>query len=239
MVQLKYFGDDRDYFKYDLITHVLASVGFRSYGFVPMLTEHREDNEGNWTPRSLPCKSDRLLGFIRECESHDLDHWRRWITPHVQTYLTADPVNETFFRTSNRAAYWQRFADTINAPGALVFFDPDTGLQAGRKTRIHPTEFDKYILDEEIANLYANLDGSSTFMIYQHLQRNRKMHTDDIERKMRSIRALCPEALVQVYKESDLAFVFLSRRTENAERVGEALSAYYNRSTVPTKGLYV
>lgn len=47
MVQLKYFGDDRDYFKYDLITSLVSDTTLRHYVFVPMLTEHRHDNEGN------------------------------------------------------------------------------------------------------------------------------------------------------------------------------------------------
>ena len=40
MVQLKYFGDDRDYFKYDSITYLLKAGLFRRYAFIPMLTEN-------------------------------------------------------------------------------------------------------------------------------------------------------------------------------------------------------
>lgn len=38
MVQLKYFGDSRDYFKYDLITTLVQHTSLDNYLFVPMLT---------------------------------------------------------------------------------------------------------------------------------------------------------------------------------------------------------
>ena len=44
MVQLKYFGDSRDYFKYDLMTSILEEMMLESYVFIPMLTNHRDDN---------------------------------------------------------------------------------------------------------------------------------------------------------------------------------------------------
>jgi hypothetical protein len=61
MVQLKYFGDNRDFFKYDLITAVFKHPSMRHYVFVPMLTEHRHDNEGKKPPRNRGDKSDALL----------------------------------------------------------------------------------------------------------------------------------------------------------------------------------
>lgn len=53
MVQLKYFGDSRDYFKYDLISSILEGMKIADYVFIPMLTNHRIDNEGNKTPKMI------------------------------------------------------------------------------------------------------------------------------------------------------------------------------------------
>ena len=69
MVQLKYFGDSRDYFKYDLITSVLKDMKIENYIFIPMLTNHRVNNEGKKTPQKIGGKSDDLLLFIRSCGS--------------------------------------------------------------------------------------------------------------------------------------------------------------------------
>ncbi len=239
MVQLKYFGDDRDYFKYDLITQVLDSVGYESYGFIPMLTEHRDDNEGNKRPNTVPCKSIELLEFIGDCDSHDLAHWCRWIAPYVNSYLTVEPVNGTLLHSDKRGAYWQQYSHIIQAKNALIFFDPDTGLQAGRKTRIKLIDYEKYILNDELPILFSSMDESSTFMIYQHLQQNSKKHEEDIERKVLAIRGLCPESSTQVYREKDLAFIFLSKKEENFLRVSASLKQYYDRSTITTKWLYV
>jgi len=46
MVQHKYFGDSRDYLKYDLIKMVLENPVLPHYVFIPMLTEPRYDREG-------------------------------------------------------------------------------------------------------------------------------------------------------------------------------------------------
>jgi hypothetical protein len=64
MVQLKYFGDSRDFFKYDLIKAVFERSSLCHYVFVPMLTEHRHDNEGKNPPRNRGDKSNDLFAFI-------------------------------------------------------------------------------------------------------------------------------------------------------------------------------
>ncbi|MCP4551854.1 MAG: hypothetical protein GY834_07415, partial [Bacteroidetes bacterium] len=93
MVQLKYYGDDRDYFKYDLISTVLDEIGFDNYSFVPMLTEHRYDNEGDISPESSPCKSEELLAFICSHSKPDLNNWELWLKKYTSSYLTVQPIN--------------------------------------------------------------------------------------------------------------------------------------------------
>ena len=107
MVQLKYFGDSRDYFKYDLITSIIELLKIQTYVFVPMLTRHREDREGEKPPRNKDGKSKKLLYFIEGCKtSKDLNHWETWLNSHVRKYKTVKPVNETFFEDSKRSTYW-------------------------------------------------------------------------------------------------------------------------------------
>ena len=113
MVQLKYFGDSRDYFKYDLITHLLRQGLFSTYVFVPMLTNHRIDGEGNKLPKYVEGKSRDLLSFIDACHSKDLDHWEKWLKSYVTAYKTIQPVNETFIRDGARPAYWRLFAGLL------------------------------------------------------------------------------------------------------------------------------
>ena len=105
MVQLKYFGDDRDYFKYDLISSVLSRSSLRHYVFVPMLTEHRHDHEGKKPPRNRGDKSDDLLEFISSRNGKSLKHWEDWFDRYVDSYKTLEPVDETFFSDQAREVY--------------------------------------------------------------------------------------------------------------------------------------
>lgn len=238
MVQLKYYGDDRDYFKYDLISTVLKESGFDSYGFVPMLTEHRYDNEGNIAPESSACKSEELLAFICSHSKPDLNNWEQWLKRYTSSYATVQPINSTYIGNRNRNEYWSKFHQLISMPESLIFFDPDTGVQAGRKTRIKSEEYEKYILNEEMSHLLESLSESSAFVIYQHLQRNSKKHEADMARKIEALSNMSTGITISAYREKDLAFLFIAKSREIHEKVRSALEKYLNRSTVSPRGIH-
>ena len=238
MVQLKYYGDDRDYFKYDLISTVLEENGFDSYGFIPMLTEHRYDNEGNIEPEPSTCKSDELLRFIYSYSKPDLNNWEIWLKRYVSSYTTVQPINSTYIGNSGRSEYWSKFNHVISMPESLIFFDPDTGVQAGRKTRIKSEEYEKYILNEEMLLLLESLSESSAFVIYQHLQRNSKKHEADMARKIEALSNMTAEIKISAYREKDLAFLFIAKSSKIHEIIGFALEKYRSQSTVTPRGIY-
>jgi hypothetical protein len=237
MVQLKYYGDDRDYFKYDLISFILEAGIFSRYGFVPMLTEHRYDNEGNVAPAPSDCKSKNLLDFITEHSTPDLNNWESWLRRFVASYDTVQPANTTYFKDADREDYWKKYESIITGQNSLIFFDPDTGLQAGRKSRIHKADKEKYILDNEFPELLNQLDSSSTFMVYQHLQWNSKKHEPDINNKIESIISISKDLNINVYHEKDLSFIFITKNDALHQSVTNVLATYRNKSTVNPNGL--
>jgi len=238
MVQLKYYGDDRDYFKYDLISIVLEESSFESYGFVPMLTEHRYDNEGNISPALSACKSKELLSFICSHSKPDLNNWEQWLKRYTSSYETVQPINSTYIGNRNRNEYWSKFHQIISMPESLIFFDPDTGVQAGRKTRIKSDEYEKYILNEEIPHLLERLSETSAFVIYQHLQFNSKKRESDVERKIEVLSNMATGIKISAYREKDLAFLFISKSCALQERIRLALAKYLSRSTVNPRGIH-
>src|SRR5262245_11178991 len=119
MVQLKYFGDSRDFFKYDLIKTVLERTRLREYIFIPMLTSHRDDNEGKKIPRNDGCKSESLFKFILSCNSKSLKHWETWLKIHIDSYNTLEPVDQIFFLDETREAYWKIFESMLSHENAL------------------------------------------------------------------------------------------------------------------------
>jgi hypothetical protein len=211
MVQLKYFGDSRDYFKYDLITCLLGNDLLSNYVFVPMLTNHRVDGEGNIVPRQVGGKSLDLLSFIGNCGTKDLNHWETWLKPYVANYRTMQPVNETFFRDDARPKYWRLFSGLLSEADSLVFIDPDTGLETGTQSYMQGQGREKYIGNGELDYLFNCIDESSVLMIYQHLPRNKKMHEDSVSKKIGQAVSATNCQNVVAYRENDLAFIFLGK----------------------------
>lgn len=237
MVQLKYFGDDRDYFKYDLITSIVTSTSLRNYAFVPMLTEHRHDNEGNKLPKVRAGKHLDLLDFIGRCQDKSLAHWERWLAAHVASYETVEPADRTIFSNETRASYWQRFLHLLERPHTLVFLDPDTGLQLGRKTRLRERDWPKYILDEELARLVEKLHPSSALLVYQHLPRNMHWHRKTIEAKLACVHERF-RLKASAYREGDLAFIAITKKEKVRQEIGRAFGDYHSASDHPHRSLH-
>ena len=230
MVQLKYFGDSRDYFKYDLITHVLKTDLVSNYAFVPMLTSHRDDAEGNKRPNHVDGKSKDLMSFIENCESKDLEHWESWLIPHIDNYLTVNPVNEVFFDAENRNKYWVMFKEILQTKSTLVFVDPDTGLETGTPSYLKKMGAEKYILNGEFRFLCNALDDSSVLMVYQHLPNNKHQHEVAVSKKInQAIKASgCP--FVMAYREDDLAFLFVVKNESAYLSLCETINLYFVNS---------
>lgn len=237
MVQLKYFGDDRDYFKYDLITSLVSDTSLRHYAFVPMLTEHRHDNEGNQPPKSRKGKRGELLHFIQGCKYKSLVHWERWLMPYVASYRTIEPVDRTIFSNGTRASYWRRVQPLLKQEETLVFLDPDTGLQLGRKSPIHERDWPKYILDKELGHLTESLHPTSVLMVYQHLPRNMHWHVATVDNKI----ARTKEHFglhVSAYREGDLAFIAMTKSDRVRHEVDQVFTAYHQTSEHQYKSLH-
>lgn len=230
MVQLKYFGDNRDYFKYDLITYLLNNGILSRYAFIPMLTNNRIDEEGNKTPKHVKGKSTILLSFIDRCTSKDLEHWEEWLRPYTKSYITINPVNKTFFNDDARDKYWHTFESVIKQKNALIFIDPDTGLETGSSSYLRKMGREKYILNNELTSIYEHLAESSALMIYQHLSRNRHNHEESVLKKLKQTTLATNNPLVLAYREDDLAFIFIMKNNAIYTSLYGLLSKYHKIS---------
>lgn len=230
MVQLKYFGDSRDYFKYDLITKILSTGPLSNYAFVPMLTNHRDDGEGNKTPTHIEGKSKELLSFIESCQSKDLSHWEAWLKPYIESYITVQSVNSIYFEDSNRNKYWKAYKEIVASENALVFVDPDTGLETGTPSYLRKMGREKYILNGEFRYLHTVLNNSSVLMLYQHLPNNKHKHEEAVQKKISQAIKNTGCALVIAYREDDLAFLFIVKNETVFLSLREVLEKYHRNS---------
>jgi len=238
MVQLKYFGDNRDFFKYDLITSIVTASSLRNYVFVPMLTEHRFDNEGNIAPRNNGGKSEELLSFITCCNTKSLTHWETWLLPRVASYETIGPPDTTFFSDDTREQYWGSFKRMLGKKNALVFIDPDTGLETGNSSYLKKMGREKYILDDEMKFFYRDIDTSSVLMIYQHLPNNKDIHLCSVRKKLAQLQSASGGSLACAYREDDLAFLFVAKDQTIFDELCKILNDYHANSQHKLKSLY-
>ncbi|GEM_PF-2269199 len=239
MVQLRYFGDSRDYFKYDLISFLLENRGATNYVFIPMLTNYRIDNEGNKSTKPVEGKSKDLLALIANCSTKDLNHWERWLQKYSKSYKTIQPVNETFFEDSSRSEYWELFSDILKEKKSLIFVDPDTGLETGKPSYLKKMGREKYILDGETSFLYQMLDKSSFLMIYQHLPNNKHIHQEAVDKKIKQASSTTDSNLVCAYREDDLAFIFLAKKQRVFDTIKNLIREYYSKSNHKFKSIHI
>jgi len=230
MVQLNYFGDNRDFFKYDLITSIFKAKLMERYVFIPMLTKPRENNEGNKKPVNNGDKSSELFDFIMACKEKSLDYWEVWLSPHVLSYQTVKPANQMYFCDESRIDYWHKFRPLVGEEKVLVFLDPDTGLETGKPAYLKKQGRGKYILNHELKDLFVSLHPESLLMIYQHLPWNKKEHTEATQKKLEQAHSICGESFTAAYREDDLAFVFVAKAKKTFRCLQHFLLGYHQRS---------
>jgi hypothetical protein len=239
MVQLKYFGDSRDYFKYDLITEVIEHTSLRHYVFVPMLTKHRDNSEGQKASINRGDKSEDLLRFIAQCGYKSLTHWEHWLQRYVLSYTTVEPVDSAFFSDDDRKSYWSAFLPKLSQKNALVFIDPDTGLETGKPSYLKSMGRDKYILNDELRRVVAEIDDSSVLMLYQHLPNDKRGHMEAIEKKLRQVRSNVPCIYACAYREDDLAFICVSKTEALHDEITRVLAGYHANSVQKYKSIHI
>lgn len=166
----QYYGDNKDLFKYDIIEQIMTRVkNLKKFSFIPMLTPNDNRNDGNDREREnarAGYKNKDLMEFLERARELDRDQrdFRK-----IRGYFEKIGVNikiynhdrkDEFFMHKGRSEYFK------NVPGqllgeALVFIDPDNGLEVKRNRK-------KHLLYEEAKSL---IQDSSTLMIIQFFPR--------------------------------------------------------------------
>jgi hypothetical protein len=110
------------------------------------------------------------------------------------------------FESGHRAEYFASVPASSFA-GALIFLDPDTGLEPSNPRQMRRRGPEKYLLYSEVAQLFGRADASSAVVVYQHLQRNkRKIAGDILEKGMRLLNSLQMESVGYV-TDDDVVFL--------------------------------
>lgn len=213
-MKLQYFGDRRDFYKYDLLLDLGRSL--RPKGgitVIPMLTPDDGGPDGK-----LRCGVGRrdaaLYRFLESCPEPTIgsvaDHFKERGLPMKVT-------SEEHLLAGNRATYFAAVEDR-DLVDTIVFLDPDNGLEvpSGRGT--------KYLRYEELRDLLLRMSDSSVIVVYQHMPREE--HGAFFHKVSRRLFERSAVRQVAFLDMGDLAFIVLARSPEGFREVSEALGAY-------------
>lgn len=180
----QYFGDRRDLFKYDLLLDVLAAgPGLERLTFVPMLTPDDETREGQRISLSPGGRRPALAAFLSQCrreKRRDLRALREFLRDNRIAY--APYRDDEFFDPTRRDEYFAAIPASSLAK-ALVFFDPDVGLEPANPRQMRRGGPAKYLRYGEVAEVVRRAEPFCAVVVYQHLQRDKRRIGGDILEK--------------------------------------------------------
>ena len=225
----QFFADKRDFFKYDLLLEILDSVpSLRQLTFVPMLTPNDRRRDGRLTEYERGERREDLFAFLRDCldrEARDIRFLRAYFARH-SFKLTCYRDSEQFSH-ANRREYFDAIPDEA-LRSALVFFDPDTGLEV---PSMRPGNGDKYLRYDELRSVFSRMDSSSLAVVYQHLPRERrKAFFAELRTQIRS-RAVDQE--VAYVSDNEIAFLAVAKSPETTATIQNLFRHYADRHGLP------
>ena len=219
-MKLQYLGDSRDAFKWDLLHFICAHPvsQLNRLVYVPMLTpDDPNPTDGRTHHSRFPVRPE-LSEFIAELGRTPrslLQITRLGRLQNDNNFPVLIWPSEAFMgKAAAREDYWMRWS-ARNNDHSLVFFDPDNGFET--KTQ----RATKWVRHEELKSFLEDLPESAAIVVYQH--RPRRKWADlfaDLQRKL----TYAPHVLEA--HEASLAFVFLTKSAETAERISRLLEEY-------------
>lgn len=161
----QYFGDGRDYFKYDVLESILeADQDLEQLTCVWMLTRPDGTRQGR-----VPFVPDPELPELTTFFHEHQDPVARRVAA-MPAYLGRKGLKVFSYRDDrddfsslNRSEYFRQIPDGALSR-SVVFFDPDNGLEPIRATERH-------LLFSELRSVLVRMDASSVAVVFQYCRR--------------------------------------------------------------------
>lgn len=220
----QYFGDQNDYFKYDLLIFLAEQLaGIKRLSIVWMLAEDDASQDGGKIDYSRGPGDRGLFRFLRK----SLDKGARNVAGIKNYFKGAGhgfdyrPYGaEKLFLDRDRSVYFEQIP-LENLINAVVFLDPDNGLEVKSATG---RNFHKYVKFEEVKSVYDKMSRDSCLVIYQHLPHmNRKLFLYSLHRDLKdSLNCPIPASIT----DNQVAFLIVAKEKKRHEEVGKLLREY-------------
>ena len=223
----QYFGDNRDLFKYDLITEIMQGVSaLDKFTFIPMLTPNDTRSDGNdrdIRKAKAGFENGELVKFLKPIhlkkkEERDFriisDYFGK---KRIKTEIYVGHDNE-FFSKENRRDYFESVGLGL-LHNSLVFLDPNNGLEIKKSTERH-------VLYSEIEGLFNKINQTKTIvMIIQFFPREK--HYPYIRRRLSEFPGInCHYAWIA---DSRTVFFILTNDDKYSVDINNILKTYQRR----------
>jgi hypothetical protein len=227
----QWFGDRRDYFKFDLWLEVAENVaGIRKLTYIPMLTP-------SVAPYEKGKRRESLYAFLQywhlpQCIS--ITRIGDFLGVARLEYHLYRDNDETGFQDGSWDAYFKDVREEW-LKDAAILIDLDTGLRPKAPKKVEKPE--KYVTCANVANMVRRSSGNSVVVVFQYLQRNAGRRRRDLAEKIRDLhREVGSEGLDREQFRwiaertknglGDLAFLLAPINIQMADELDRVLTAY-------------
>lgn len=224
----QYFGDNRDLFKYDFIDFIFKNnkiSSIDSFTFIPMLTENNNRNDGNQTKidkAKAGTKNAGLIAYLRECRAENrknITEIKNYFLNHgiaIKIYGENEfPVHGKYFEHKGRANYFEKIDPKLLSK-ALIFVDPDNGLQVMKSN-------EKHLLYSEVRSLNERMDKNSILMIYQHFPREN--HIKYLARRSNELNDITGNSPIYI-SDNEIIFFLLTKNDTMKDHLAKIITQY-------------
>lgn len=208
----QYFADRRDFVKYELLLDLVKLLpASHKLTFIPMLTEADGTKEGSVTHYDIGNRRSHLFRFLRgvlNSKGRELLQLHTFMQDNeVAFYLYSD---REYFRQDLRKPY---FDDVPNEKldSAVVFFDPDIGLETGSASYMRRKGFEKYLFYNDVRSVVDRASNDAIIVLYQHLQQDKKKVLADLTTRCSRLIAILGLSSIGYTKDRDVAFLVFSK----------------------------
>jgi hypothetical protein len=219
----QYFTDERDFFKWDFLEDLLDSLPELSrFTNLAMMTPPDRSGEGGFV--QYPCGNRRreLYQFLHQCRNENrvvmelarhyaekrFAYWQ-----HPETYMW-DERDQYFGRVT---------ADQL--ADALIFFDPDIGLERRNESYMRNQGIDKYLADDSLQSIAAR-SKRSVIVVYQHLQRDKRLTLANARERCQRLQQLVGTASSHLVCDGDIAFLTTTNNPLLTDKLRDAVNVH-------------
>lgn len=225
----QFFGDSRDYFKYDLMIFLADNLQeTQRFTFIPMLTANDKSGQGAKTGyKQMKPDTPGLYDFLRRCireERRSVAQLRTFFGQHDGRFEYCPYWDDRYFQNDKRGPYFAELpSDYLDR--ALVLADPDTGLEI---SSMRPSNAHNYIRYDEVKGIYRRLGLSSVFLIFQYFPRVQR--APYLRRRFQEICSALQWPPPIAISDNQIAFIALTKSNETRSSVSRLLREYVPRN---------